>query len=339
MKALKYILFLILILIIGLAIYIAVQPNTFKVERSRTINAPAAVVYNNVIDFKNWEAWSSWVEAKPQTEITLSDKTEGIGGSYSWKDDDGIGTMKTIDAVPNKSITQQMQFADYPVNEVNWKLESNENGTTDVTWTIDGEDLPFGFKAYTTVMGGMEKLIGPHYERSLELLDSILIKEMKVYNISVKGVTQHSGGFYLYNTTSCKMDDFQKKMQEMFPKIGGYAMANNIKMAGSPFVIYHKWDEPNNTVMFSCAVPTSSRIETTDPEVLTGQLESFKAVKTILKGDYENLKEAWDKTMTYIQTNNLEFAENGPMIESYLTDPMETPNPADWLTEIFIAVK
>ena len=52
-----------------------------------------------------------------------------------------------------------------------------------------------------------------------------------------------------------------------------------------------------------------------------------------------NLKEAWDKTMTYIQTNNLEFTETGPMIETYLTDPMETPNPADWVTEIFIAVK
>ena len=39
------------------------------------------------------------------------------------------------------------------------------------------------------------------------------------------------------------MDDFKEKMQDMFPKIGGYAIANNIKMAGSPFVIYHKWDE------------------------------------------------------------------------------------------------
>ena len=53
MKALKYILFLLLILIIGVAIYIAVQPNTFEVSRTRTINAPAPVLYNNVIDYKN----------------------------------------------------------------------------------------------------------------------------------------------------------------------------------------------------------------------------------------------------------------------------------------------
>jgi len=338
MKALKYILFIILILFIGLAIYFAVQPNSFKVERSRTINAPAAVIYNNISDYKNWESWSSWIEAKPETIITLADKTNGVGGSYSWEDEDGVGTMKTVDAKPHTSMAQEMQFADFPVNNVNWNLQPNEDGSTEVTWSIEGKDLPFGFKAYTTVMGGMEKLIGPHYERSLEKLDSIVIKSMKTYSVSVEGLTQHGGGFYLYNTTSCKMSDFKNKMQEMLPKVGAYAITNNITMAGKPFVIYHKWDPENDAVMFSCCIPTTSKIISTEADIITGQLEPFKAVKTVLKGNYENLQEAWKKTMTYIQTNNLEQLETGPMIESYVTDPMAAPNPADWITEIYIAV-
>jgi effector-binding domain-containing protein len=59
----------------------------------------------------------------------------------------------------------------------------------------------------------------------------------------------------------------------------------------------------------------------------------------VLNGDYENLKEAWDKTMAYVTENNLELIENGPMIEIYLTEPSTTVNPADWITEIFIAIK
>ena len=55
MKALKYVLFLLLIIGIGFAIYIAVQPNSFEVTRSHIINAPQQVVYNEVIDLKNWE--------------------------------------------------------------------------------------------------------------------------------------------------------------------------------------------------------------------------------------------------------------------------------------------
>ncbi|WP_299113050.1 SRPBCC family protein [uncultured Winogradskyella sp.] len=339
MKILKYILLLLLVLIIGFSIYIAVQPNSFEVTRTRTVNAPQAVVYNNIIDFKNWESWNSWVEAKPETKITLSEQTKGVGGSYSWEDEDGIGTMKTTDTKPNSSITQEMQFADFPVNEVTWDLKSNTNGTTDVTWSISGKDLPFGFKAFATIMGGMEKQIGPHYERGLEMLDSVVQKEMKVYSINTEGVKQHSGGFYLYNTTSCKFGEFETKMKEMLPKVGAYAMTNNVTMAGPPYILYHKWDEENDAVIFSCCVPTNSKVVSNEEGILTGQLESFKAVKTVLKGDYNNLKEAWEATMKYITDNNLEMIEVGPMLETYLTDPIGTPNPADWVTEIYVAVK
>lgn len=339
MKALKYVLLLLLILIIGFSIYIAVQPNSFEVTRTKTINAPQSVVYNNIIDFKNWEAWNSWVEENPETKVMLPEQTKGIGGSYSWEDEDGIGTMKTLATTLNSSITQEMQFGDFPKNDVTWDLKDNKNGTTDVTWTISGKDLPFGFKAFATVMGGMEKQIGPHYERGLTMLDSVLQKEMKVYSINVNGITQHSGGYYLYNTTSCKFNEFEKNMTTMLPKVGGYAMTHNVTMAGPPFILYHKWDEENDAVIFSCCVPTNSKIVSKESGILTGQLESFRTVKTTLKGDYDNLKEAWEATMKYIAENNLEMIEGGPMLETYIIDPMSHPNPADWVTEIYVAIK
>tara|TARA_R110002096_G_scaffold56474_3_gene144108 strand:- start:1333 stop:2355 length:1023 start_codon:yes stop_codon:yes gene_type:complete len=340
MKAFKYVLFLLLIAIIGTAIYVAVQPNSFEVTRTRTIKAPASVIYNNVIDFKNWEAWSPWVEKEPSTKIVLSEQTQGVGGSYTWTDKDGAGTMKTTEAVPNTSIQQNMQFAEFPASDVSWNFKPNEDGGTNVTWTISGKDLPFGFKAYTAFSGGMEKQIGPDFERGLEKLDSVVQASMKVYSIKVNGITQHSGGFYLYNTTSSKIDELANKIQEMLPKLSSYVMKNNITMAGAPYVNYHKWDEENNAVMFSSSIPTVEKVITdSDSGILTGQLPPFKALKTTLKGDYKNLKEAWETAMAYITENNLEQVETGPTIETYLTEPMNTPNPADYITEIYIAVK
>ncbi|WP_339757231.1 SRPBCC family protein [uncultured Winogradskyella sp.] len=339
MKTLKYILLLLLILIIGFSIYIAVQPNSFNVTRTKTINAPQSVVYNNVIDFKNWEAWSSWIEEKPETVITLAEQTEGVGGSYSWEDEDGVGTMKTIATVPMTSITQEMQFGDFAKSDVNWDLKPNKNGTTEVSWNIKGENLPFIFKILSTVMGGMEKQIGPHFERGLTMLDSVPQAEMKVYSINIEGVTQHSGGYYLYKTASSKLSEFEKKMKQMLPEVGAYAMTHNVTMAGPPFILYLKWDEENDATIFSTGVPTNSKIVSTESDILTGKLESFRAVKTVLKGDYKNLKEAWKSTMKYISDNNLEMIEGGSMLETYLTDPMRKPNPADWITEIYIAIK
>ncbi|GGG56926.1 SRPBCC family protein [Bizionia arctica] len=339
MKALKYILFLILILIIGFTIYVAVQPNSFEVKRVQTINAPAEVVYNNVIDFENWNSWSSWIENDPETVITLGDKTKGVDGSYSWIDSKGKGKIKTLTTSENVSIDQEMQLDDFAPSKLHWEFNSISKSQTEVVWKINSGNIPFMFKAYALFSGGFDSMLGPDFERSLEKLDSIVMASMKVYSIKVDGITQHGGGFYLYNTTSTKMDDFENVMQNMLSKVSHYAQENNITTAGPPFILYHKWDETNNSVMFSSCIPTTSQIITTENNILTGQLESFKAVKTILKGDYSNLKEAWQTTMDYFPKNGLEMAELGPMLEVYVTDASKTPNPANWITEIYIAVE
>ena len=64
-----------------------------------------------------------------------------------------------------------------------------------------------------------------------------------------------------------------------------------------------------------------------------------KSSPKISDKDYDNLKEAWEKTMAYIEDNNLETVEEGTMLEIYPTDPSAVPNPADWKTEIYIEVK
>lgn len=339
MKALKYFFFLVLIVIIGLAIYIAIQPNSFEVSRERHLEAPAPVIYEHVIDFKNWESWSPWKEKEPDLKIYYPEQTKGVGGHYSWEGKDGYGKMKTLNADKNKSIKQEIQFEDFDPSEVLWSFETSEKNQTKVTWTMKSNNVPFIFKGFAAFSGGFDGMIGPDFERGLEKLDSLTLEEIKRYSIQINGLTEHGGGFYIYNTTSCKMDEFESKMKDMMSKVNNYAIKNNIPMAGSPFSLYHKWDEKNNAVIFSCCIPTTAKVITTENDILTGQMNSFKAVESTLKGDFSNLKEAWDKTMTFIYDNNLEFTETGPMIEAYLTDSMSEPNPAKWITKIYIAVK
>ena len=339
MKTFKYILFLLLIGIIGLSIYVAVQPNSFEVTRERTIDAPAAVIYNNLIDYKKWETWSPWLEKNPNTKITYADTTSGVGGHYSWEDEDGIGNMTTLSATPNSSIAQELKFEDYEPSIINWTLMPTSDGKTKVTWQIKGDNIPFMFKAYSAFSGGFDHMMGPDFERGLEKLDSVVVAKMKVYSVTIHGTTQHSGGFYLYNSTSCRIDEFEEKMQEQLSKVSDYALINNITTAGPPFTSFEKWDEDNNATIFSTCIPTTSRVITTESDILTGQLEPFRAVKTTLKGNYTNLKEAWDQSMAYVTEKGFEFTETGPMLEVYVTNPEDHPNPADWVTEIFIAIK
>lgn len=339
MKSLKYLLFLLLILVIGFSIYVAMQPNSFQVTRTRTIKAPSAVIYNNVIDFKNWESWVAWVENEPSTVITLSEKTEGVGGSYSWEDKDGFGTIKTISTTLNTSIEQKLQFDDFHPSKVNWTFAQNEDNSTDVTWDISGENLPFIFKAFNVVMGGMEKQIGPDFERGLEKLDSIVVSSMKAYHIEINGVSEYGGGFYLYKTTNATSSNISQVMEKQYVGISMFMRQNNIAFAGMPFTIYHDMNMGNGTVIMSNAIPINEKIVITgNSDILCDYMPKLKVLKTVLKGNYTNLPEAWKTTMKFIDENNINQSDMNPF-EIYTNDPVNVPNPADWITEIYVPIK
>ncbi|MBT8253245.1 MAG: transcription activator effector-binding protein [Flavobacteriaceae bacterium] len=339
MKTIKYLIFIILILVIGMAIYIGVQPNTFEVTRSRTIEAPAAVIYNNVIDYKNWAAWSSWVEKDPDLKITYPEQTKGVGGSYSWEDKDGVGTMKTLAVESNKSIEQEMQFADFAPSKVTWSFEPTEDGKTDVSWKMGSDKVPFMLKAFSVMSGGFDDMIGPDFERGLEKLDSIVVSSMKKYTITIEGIKEYGGGFYLYKTTNADNSNIAKKMGENLGSISSFMGAGNIQMTGMPLTVYHDMNNEEGTVIMSNGIPVIEKIDVPKgSDILCGYIPKTKVLKVVLLGNYTNLEEAWNKAMTYVADNNLVPSEIKPF-EIYTNDPGLFPNPRDWRTEIYIPIQ
>jgi len=341
MKALKYIFLLLLLIIIAGAIYIATLNSSYDIARTKVIKAPIQVVYNNVNDYKNWPEWSPWIEKDSSATLNFADKTSGEGGSYSWNGEIlGEGSIETTTTKTNENINQKITFIKpwESQSDIYWNFKSVEGGT-EVVWGMKGE-LDFMSRAFMTFTGGIEKEVGANYERGLFKLDSVLQAHMKKYSVVVNGPTTHGGGYYLYNTTSCKMDELEAKMQEMMPKVSIYAQKNKIQMAGAPFTLYHRFDRENNAVMFSCAVPVSEKVITESGSgILTGMLKPFKAIKTTLKGNYTNLNEAWEAAYKYLSDDNLEQVAGSAAIEVYLTDPSNTSNPANWITEIYIPIK
>ena len=280
---------------------------------------------------------SSWIEKKPDTKITYSDQTKGVGGNYSWEDDDGIGNMKTIAATPYESIEQSMQFQDYEPSKVTWKLEPTTDGKTNVIWTMQGDNVPFGFKLFAVFSGGFDSMIGPDFERGLEKMDSVIVESTKKYDVAINGITEYSGGFYLYKTTSATSENISQMMGKQYGEIMQFMIPNNIKQTGMPFTIYlNDMAKQENNVIMSQAIPIATKIETpADSNILCDYIPRTKVLKTTLKGNYTNLPKAWEAAMKHIKDNNLTRSEAHPF-EIYSTDPGNYPNPADWITEIYI---
>ncbi|WP_010228819.1 SRPBCC family protein [Gillisia marina] len=340
MKILKYLFFLLLVIIIAGAIYVATKDGNYQVEETAIIHAPVPVVFNEVNNFKNWDKWGPWMDDADDIIINYPENTIGENASFSWKSEKmGDGSIKNIKVIPESAIDQKLSFKS-PYGESNsnvyWDFLEVEEGTK-VTWGIKGEQSFMEKLAFTFMEKSFPEMIRPMYKEGLEKLNTVVLEKMSTYSINVDGITTHGGGFYMYTTTATKISQIQTKMQKMFADVSLYMEQNNISTMGNPFVLYNKWDEQNNSAIYSTGYFTPSLIITpAESTVLNGMMPVQKVIKTTLKGDYKNLKEAWDATYKYAQENNLPVNPDSPAFEVYAIRPDKSPNPANWVTEIYI---
>ncbi|MDN3724644.1 SRPBCC family protein [Aequorivita sp. SDUM287046] len=340
MKILKYLLFLILLIIIGSAIYFGTKDGTYNLMDSMVINAPPEVVFNKVNDYKTWESWGQWKKQDSTITITYAEKTSGEGASYSWEGEMS-GSMTTTKVIPNKAIEQDLTL-NTPGGErhpkVVWTFEEVEGGTK-VTWGMKGEHTLMD-KAYYSISGfNFDAAMHQMNKAGLESIALEVANDMKQYSINVDGVTQYGGGFYMYTTSVAKQSEIGEKMKSLMEVVKSFIAKNNLNMAGEPFTIYNEIDNANNTVIFSTGIPVKEQVITPDGSpVVCGFMEPVSAVKVSLKGNYDHLPEAYNNGHQYAEKNNLQIDSAGKMFEVYITDPEETPNPANWLTEIYIPI-
>ena len=101
----KKILLVLLALIAAFVVYIAVQPDEYRVERTVTMAAPAEKVFKNVNDLQKWEAWSPWAKIDPDAKLTFEGPDAGKGSAMTWDGDNdvGAGTVTIVESDPGPS--------------------------------------------------------------------------------------------------------------------------------------------------------------------------------------------------------------------------------------------
>jgi hypothetical protein len=156
------------IVIVALIGFIASRPSTFRVERSTTIQAPAEVVFAQVNDFHNWDAWSPWNELDPDMVKTFSGADMGEGAEYHWVGNDqaGEGHMTITASHPHEHVSIDLEFLKpFAASSVTAFDLAPAGEGTQVTWVMSGENS-FMAKAVGLIMD-MDASIGGDFEKGL----------------------------------------------------------------------------------------------------------------------------------------------------------------------------
>ena len=163
------------IVILLLVVVIALQPSTYRVERSATMNAPAPAVFAQVNDFHKWNAWSPWAKLDPAMKQTFEGAPAGTGVVYTWagNSDVGEGRMTINESRPSDLVKIKLEFLKpFAANSDTTFTFQPEGNQTKVTWTMVG-DKNFIAKAFGLVMN-MDKMIGADFEKGLAQMKSVV---------------------------------------------------------------------------------------------------------------------------------------------------------------------
>jgi hypothetical protein len=165
---LKKILLLLVAGVAGLAVYVAMQPDHFRIERRATVNAPPQAVFIQVNDFRKWDDWSPWAKLDPDAKVAFEGPQAEQGAVFKWSGNDkvGEGKMTLVESKPAELVRIQQDFVKpFEGSAIMEFAFRPQPGSTEVVWTMHGP-MNLVSKAICLVMN-MEKTLGPEMEKGL----------------------------------------------------------------------------------------------------------------------------------------------------------------------------
>lgn len=154
------------------------KPDTFRVQRSATIEAPPERIFPLINDFHAWGAWSPYEHLDPAMRRAHSGAPSGTGAVYAWesKGRAGAGRMEIVESSPPSRIVLRLDLRK-PVetrNDLIFTLEPRGDSTT-VTWAMQGPNSFLGKVVQTLV--DMDRVVGKDFEAGLAILKEIAEKQ------------------------------------------------------------------------------------------------------------------------------------------------------------------
>ncbi len=155
-------------------VIVATRRDDFRVERSATLEATPAALFEHVNDHHKFAVWNPWLKLDPNVKNTYSGADSGVGAVCSWKGDSNVGegSSTIIESKPGELVRFRMD----------WKAPMEGTSTVDftfkpqgdktvVTWAMYGKN-GFMAKAVSLFMD-CDKMCGPQFEKGLADLGKV----------------------------------------------------------------------------------------------------------------------------------------------------------------------
>ncbi|EMJ91890.1 SRPBCC family protein [Leptospira alstonii] len=164
---------LLVVFVAGVLAVASTKPNTFRYERTLSMNAEPERIFALLNDYHNWPSWSPWEKLDPGMKRSYSGSSSGLGSVYEWEGNSevGKGRMEIIESKSPSTIKMRLDFlSPFEAHNTAEFTFAVKDGKTHVTWAMYGPN-----ELISKVMGlfcDMDQMIGKDFETGLNNIKS-----------------------------------------------------------------------------------------------------------------------------------------------------------------------
>ncbi len=340
MRFLKLFFFFLLSVLAVTAVLSILMPTKQEIERTGTINAPASVIYQQLIKLENFNKYSIWSQQDSSIKYTLTGTDGSVGAGTSWTGDpeiSGEGKIEITLLEENKTIKYKLSFSMPKKGTAESSFSLREtNGITFVTWNFDlATPRPWNI---FNLFYSLDKEMGKDFEEGLATLKTAIEKingtaAAKTYDVQLMNFPATT---FAMIRQQVKWSDLLSFFSEHFPIVYQEVQNANATPGVATGLIY-EWDEKNQQADIAAAVPVAAGTMINNPIVQATNIPASKAVFVNYSGAYDRLPDAYNSIRQYLFDNKLK--EKVPSIEHYISGPSNEKDTSKWLTKIVFLVE
>ncbi len=320
--------FLLLIVILSL-----ILSKQYSAKVQVDIDAPSNFVFNAVNDLVYQNAWNSKAQLDTSFHILCVGQSLGSNASCDYKSNAyGNGVVSILYSNGDSlSITDEPNGA--PKRIFSYKTIRKDSSHT--TLLVNGTSTS---SFITNLWNFIHKWkLTKQMKMSNNYLKTFVENRFKnkIYNgFAVQSILERDR-YFIMHKSEVKMENIAQYYAQNISALYQTALENRIAIQRMPCGLFFEWDQPNSKTVMAAALPTvvESNVVNTESYHIAPGLN----LKIEYKGERSKSGLAHTAMDAYLLDHRLK--QQIPVIEEYMTNPTEEPDPKKWVTNIYYYVK
>lgn len=336
MKALKWILSIILILIAVILIWALMLPAKVDISAEVEVDQPYQMVFHSAASFKDRVKWDPWLEQEPSAKSKFEFVEGYVGSTYQWSGKMlGAGKMQVDSVKYGKYIASSLFFGETETPSlIQWFFTAN-NKSTKVTWNFNAKaGFPFERIMYKLFVSSMMKeSLNKGLANFKKHLESKPTQISRLTDIKEKKVPAQLAMTIKKETNMAEIEGLMRSVYtELYQVVG----KQQLKIVGIPFSRYTNFNQETGDMTVEVGLPVE-KLGRKSGNVRPTKMPAVNLFSAVHHGPYSELPISYGKLMEEASDQRLQL--KGTAWDFSMTNPTKVKEVAFLKTIIGYEIK